>query len=162
MGKRKNKKPRVEVLDWERLLIVEKTVEELIAQHHPHLARAKVIVVGKPKARKSGDRIIIATSKAVGPEMAATLKDQEIGECHYLIILGRDAWNALAQDEKRIQVDRALCAFAGQDEKGRWTLNGYDIQDYRRMVDWYGLYSSDVQLYGKVVGEQLELAEGKA
>lgn len=154
----RGRKPRAEVLEWERLVTVEKIVAELVDQHHPHLQRAKILVLGKPKARKSGERRVIATGKAVGPELATALKDTDQGEAHYLVIVGRDCFNALTQDQKRIEIDRALCGFAGQDEKGRWLLQDYDIKDYRRMLDWYGLkHSVDADLYGQVVKGQLDL-----
>lgn len=161
MAKRKGRKPKVDILDWERLVTVEKTVRELIEQHHPHLARATVLCLGKPKARKSGDRVVIGTGKSVGPELATALKDQSIGEAHYLIVLGRDAWNGLGPDQKRVELDYLLCGFDGQDEKGRWLCRDYDIKGWTRMLAWYGLHSPDVQNYVKAGAQQLDLAEGK-
>ncbi len=155
MAKR-GRKPKVEVLDWERLVTVEKTVAELVEQHHPHLKRAKILCVGKPKARKSGERIVITTAKAAGPELAAVLKDQEFGEANYLVVIGRDAWNALGPDQKRVELDGALCAFAGQDEKGRWLLQDFEIKGWRRMLDWYGVYNADTELF-LVRARQLDL-----
>ncbi len=160
MPRPRAKKPKVEVLDWERLLTVETTVEELVRSHHPHLERATILVLGKPKAAKRGDRRIITVAKAVGPELATALKDQALGEPHYLVIIGRDVWHGLTQEQKRIELDRALCHFAGRDEKGRWLLQDYDIKDFSRMVDWYGLkHSAEIQTYAKVVKDQLELLE---
>jgi len=162
MAKR-GRKPRVEKLDWERLPTVEHLVDELVGQHHPHLEQAKILCLGKPKAAKRGDRRIITVAKAVGPELATALKDQALGEPQYLVIIGRDVWNGLTQDQKRIELDRALCHFAGRDDKGRWLLSDYDIKDFNRMVDWYGLkHSADIQNYAKVVKDQLELLEEKA
>lgn len=160
MAKR-GRKPKVEKLDWERLYTIEHTVADQVGAHHPHLADAKILVVGKPKAGKRGERRIITVSKAVGPELATVLKDQALGEPHYLIIVGRDVWNGLSQDQKRVEIDQALCHFAGRDEKGRWVLQDYDIRTFTRMVDWYGLkHSADVQSFAKVVSDQLELGEG--
>lgn len=161
MAKRSGRKPKVEHLDWARLPTVEHTVTELVGQHHPHLAAATILVLGKPKAGKRGDRRILTVSKAVGPELATALKDQALGEPHYIIVVGRDVWNGLGPDQRRVEIDRALCHFAGRDEKGRWLVQDYDIKDFTRMVDWYGIkHSADAQNYAKVVKDQLELPGG--
>jgi Putative phage metallopeptidase len=162
MAKR-GRKPKVEKLDWERLYTAEKLVEERIAEHHPHLRDAHILVVGKPKAGKRGDRRIITVSKAVGPELATVLKDQQLGEPQYLIIVGRDVWNGLNTEQKQIELDRALCFFTGRDEKGRWLVQDYEVKTFHRMVDWYGIkHDPDVQNFAKVVKDQLELPGGDA
>ncbi len=157
MAKRKPaKKPAVK-LDWERLYVVEKIVEELVESFHGHLERAKVLVLGKPKATKRGDRIVIARGRAVTPAVRALLKD-EIGDAHYLIELGRDAWDALNQDRKRIAIDRELCKFIGQDEKGRWSTRDYDVKEFTAIIHRYGLCDASTELFAQEAKKQLELA----
>jgi hypothetical protein len=157
MARRKSaKKPTVK-LDWERLYVVEKLVDELVAAHHPHLTRAKILVLGKPKASKRGDRVTVARGRAVTPAVRALLKD-EIGDAHYLIEVGRDAWDPLGQERKRITIDRELCKFIGQDDKGRWATRDYDVKEFTAIIGRYGLCDASTELFAQEAKKQLELA----
>lgn len=157
--KKKEKKPPVE---WTRMHQVEETVADLVRKHHSHLERATIFVLGKPKASKrSGGKVNVAKARRCTEALRALVKD-EIGEAHYIIEVGKDAWEALSQDTKKIVLDHELCHFAGQDDKGKWGLLDHDVAEFRSIIERYGLYSADLELFAKTAAEQLELAVGKA
>jgi len=157
MARRKVSKKPAATIEWERLYVVEKLVEDLVDAHHAHLARAKILVLGKPKATRRGDRVSIAHGRRVTPAVQALLKDQ-IGDAHYLVEVGRDAWEALGQDRRRITIDRELCKFIGQDDKGRWATRDYDVKEFTAIIGRYGLCDASTELFAQEAKKQLELA----
>ena len=124
--------------DWERLPLLDKLVDELVANHHPHLQRAKIVVLGKPRAGRRGESVVIATAQRAPKNLQALYKDASGADLHYLIVLGRDRWESLRADQKKIEIDRALCAFSGLDDKGKWGIALPDVVEYREIVKRYG------------------------
>jgi hypothetical protein len=157
--KKKEKKPPVE---WVRHYVIEKDVEDLVEKIHTHLRAAKIVVLAKPKAGKRHGRVLITATKRASEATAALLKD-EIGDVHYVIEIGKDAWDTLSQDRKKLVLDRALCYCAGQDpDKGVWKLRGPDVEDFTEIIKRHGLWTGELEIFAKEAAAQLELLEGKA
>src|SRR6266851_7718699 len=70
--------------EWERREDIEKVVAELVEKWHGHLARARIIVLGKPKAGKVGGKVNVAKAKRVTPAIQALLKDASGLDIAYL------------------------------------------------------------------------------
>ncbi len=137
---KKTRKAKAPVaIEWERLPLVEKIVDEVVAQHHPHLSRARILCLGKPKASVKGQSTVVATASRAPKNLAALYKDAAGVDVHYLITIGRGAWDALDQEQKRIVIDHELCHFTGLDDKGRWALRGdHDIQEFHEIIKRHG------------------------
>jgi len=137
---KKAKKAKAPVaVEWERLPLVEKIVDEVVADHHPHLSRARIIVLGKPKAGTKGQSVVVATANRAPKNLAALYKDAAGLDVHYLITIGRDAWDEMSAEQRRILIDHELCHFLGLDEKGRWALRSdHDIQEFHEIIKRHG------------------------
>ena len=143
--------------EWRRMPELDPVVAELVAQHHPHLERASIVCVGKPKAAKKGDRYNVAKFRKVTALWRTLLGEHE--QVDYVIEVGLDQWARLEARERRIVLDHELCHGAGQDDEGRWTLVGHDLEEFRAIVRRYGKWSPDVELFVNEVA-QLPLAFG--
>lgn len=162
MARGRRKKQKKAPVEWERMYEVEKTVADLIKKHHGHLERATIFCLGKPKAAKrSGGKVNVAKARRCTDGVRALLKDQ-VGEARYIIEIGKDAWQTLDHETKKIVLDHELCHFAGQDDKsGKWRLVDHDVAEFRAIIERYGLYSADLELFAKEAAKQLELAEAR-
>lgn len=147
MAKPKAEKVKVE---WRRMPEVEALIEEIVEQHHRHLARAKILALGKPKATKrAGGKVNVAKAKRATPALNALVKD-ELGEVHYLVEVGIDAWDGLDAKQRRIVLDHELCHFVGQDlETDKWGLVGHDVEEFTDILRRHGAWTADLQLFAK-------------
>lgn len=154
---KKKKEPRK--VDWERMPEADKLVTELVAKHHRHLERAKIICLGKPKAGKKRGRPVEATARKATKAMTLLMKEGVGTELHYYIEIGLDLWALMNAKDRKILIDHELCHFGGQDlEKGTWDLVGHDVEEFTAIVKRHGAYRSDLVTFG----EQLKLALDKA
>jgi len=144
--------------EWRRMPELDPTVADLVAKHHPHLERAHIVCVGKPKAGKKGNRYNVAKFRKVTALYRTLLGEYE--EVDYLIEVGLDQWERLEARQRRIVLDHELCHGGGQDEEGRWTVVEHDLEEFRAIVKRYGKWSPDVELFVDAVA-QLPLAFAK-
>src|SRR5918996_1100000 len=100
--KAKKEKPKEE---WRRMPEAEAVVADLVQRHHRHLERAKIIVLGKPKAGKRGGKVNVGKAKRATPELQALIKEIAGEEVHYVILIGLDAWEKLETKARRIVLD---------------------------------------------------------
>lgn len=153
---RKPKKPKVpKKTEWERMPEAEKLVAELVAKHHKHLERAKIICLGKPKAGKKRGRSVEATARKATKAMTLLMKEGIGTDLHYYIEIGLDLWETMNATNRKTLLDHELCHFAGQDlEKGTWGLVGHDVEEFTAIVKRHGAYNAGLVAFG----EQLKLA----
>jgi hypothetical protein len=135
--------------EWERMPEADSLARQLIEKHHKHLERATVLCLGKPKASKRGDKVNIAKARKVTKAMNALLKDSNVGEGHYLIEIGLDAWRALDKEKRKIVLDHELMHMAGQDDKGHWTTVGHDIEAFTEEIRRYGAWTAELEIFAK-------------
>jgi hypothetical protein len=64
---RKRKRRELIKIEWRRMPEVEAIVDELVKKHHRHLERAKIVVLGKPKAGKSHGKVNVAKASRPPP-----------------------------------------------------------------------------------------------
>lgn len=152
---RQPKKPPVNP-EWSRQPLIEKIVDELVAKYHPHLQRATVIVLGKPKASKRA----AATARKASRAIVALYKDAAGTDIHYLIEVGLDTWERYTPQDRRILIDHELCHFLGLDEKGKWGMADHDIEEFEVIVGRYGAHHAKLTSFVKAA-KQLSLVEKK-
>lgn len=132
------KAPKVE---YERMPIIEKDLRELALKLHAHLERAKIYAVGKPKGSKAmcgGVIKLVRVSKTI-----QTLVKDDLGDCHYLALVGLDKWKALDADAKKRWLDHALCHALGRDGDGDdWKLLDHDVREFTAVIQRHGLDGS--------------------
>lgn len=145
IGKAVTDRAATEKQEWQRLPLVEEVVRELVKAHHHHLEHATIVVLGKPMASKSGGKTNVAKAKRAMPALNALVKD-EIGEIHYLIEIGLDAWDTLDQQKRRIILDHELMHFGGLDEEtGKWGLVVHDVECFTEEIRRYGAWNEDLR-----------------
>jgi len=155
MPRRARKKKELVKVEWRRMLETEPLVDELVKKHHRHLERAKIVILGKPKAGKAHGKVRVATARKAPAGLNALVKD-EIGEVHYIIEIGLDAWDKLTPKGRRIVLDHELCHFAGQDEAGRWGMLGHDVEEFTAILERHGAYRPELEIFVRAA-KQLEL-----
>lgn len=140
-----------EQVAWERQPLIEKLVTELVEKYHAHLTRARIIVLGKPKASKSLGKVNVAKAKRTTPAIQALLKDASGTDVHYLIEVGMDAWAGLSARQRRATIDHELHHFTGLDiddaGRERWGLRGHDVGEFVSVVRRYGAYHADLEVF---------------
>lgn len=137
--KERKKKPPVKV-EWIRLPLVEKMINELIQLVHKPLERAKIYAVGKPKGTAKmccgGVAKLSIPSKAV----KALVKD-DLGDVHFVAVVGLDKWEQLDQDGKKRVLDHLL-AHGCCGEDGGWSLVDHDVAEFAAIIRRHGLDES--------------------
>ena len=155
-----SKDAEVEQIEWERQPLIEKLVTELVEKYHAHLTRARIIVLGKPKASKTHGKVNVAKAKRATPAIQALLRDASGVDVHYLIEVGMDAWDGQSARQKRAILDHELHHFTGMevDDKGRekWGLRGHDVQEFAAVVRRHGAYHADLEVFVAAI-RQLKL-----
>lgn len=144
--------------EWRRMPELDPIIAELVGKYHPHLERASIVCVGKPKASKKGNRYNVAKFRKVTTLYRTLLGEHE--QVDYVIEVGLDQWERLEARQRRIVLDHELCHGAGQDENGKWTVVGHDLEEFCQIVRRYGKWSPDVELFVDAVA-QLPLAFAK-
>lgn len=149
MARRARKKKDPVKVEWERLLLVEKLIQEVIAEAtHGHLEHAKIVALSKPRAPKVGACGRVVKLRRPSKGLNALVKD-DIGEIHYLIEVGVDEW------ERKRLLDHALCHAGGLDDRGRWfTVPDHDVEEFTGVLARHGAVDT--------AGTQLSLIARKA
>jgi hypothetical protein len=143
--KPKKEKPKAE---WRRMPEAEAVVADLVHKHHRHLERAKIVVLGKPKAGKRGGKVNVAKAKRATPELQALIKEIAGEEVHYVILVGLDAWDKQDTKQRRIVLDHELCHFAGQDlDTGKWGLVGHDVEEFSAILARHGAWNWELRRF---------------
>ena len=138
-GKKPKKAKAPVAFEWARLPLVEKIVDEVVSDHHPHLGRARIIVLGKPKAGKSGLSVVAARARRAPKSLAAVYKDAAGLDVHYLIEIGLDVWDAMRPEQRRILIDHELCHLLGLDDQGRWAIRpDHDVTEFHEIIKRHG------------------------
>ena len=131
---KKEKPPKVE---WERLLIVEKALAELVGQVHPNLERAKIVAIGKP-GRPAASRCHGIVKLRVPSSAEKAMVKDDLGYVAYVVEVRTAPYETLSAEQKKRRLDHALCHAMGQDERGRWVKVGHDVEEFKAVLDRHG------------------------
>lgn len=117
---------------------------EIIAEHHPELLEFSVGFIFRSEASVSaGRRILGQASKVTG-------KYSPLLDLDGLVWLAADEWPRLSINQKRALIDHELCHF-GVNEDGNLVMIGHDIEEFRCVVERYGLWTSDLRAFAPSV-----------
>ena len=155
---RRAKKPKAPKQEMERMPLVEKDLRELALKLHAHLERAKIFAVGKPRGSKTMCCGGIGTLVKISKTIRALVRD-DLGDAHYLAVLGLDKWRALDAEAKKRVLDHLLCHGLGQDsETDEWKLAPHDVQEFTAVIQRHGLDGSPGLRSFVQAAKQLKLA----
>jgi len=164
MARRRSVKPPKEKtppFEPERLLLVEKALQELIAQAHPALERAKVVAINRPgKTGRSRCDGIVKLRTATTAERALVADD--IGDVAYVAEVRTQPYEKLSAEGKKRRLDHALAHAAGTDKNGKWvTVDQHDVEEFTAVLDRHGPPDDNPQF--TALAKQMSLfAKGKA
>lgn len=151
MAKRGRPKKDTQKAEWRRMLEADPLVQDLIKKHHRHLERAKIVILGKPKAGKRHGKLVYAVAKRVTEATQTLVKETGGEEIHYEIQVGLDQWDHLDTKTRKIVLDQALCHFTGLDlDKNRWGMRGPDVEEFNSILERHGAWNVDLQLFCRV------------
>jgi hypothetical protein len=159
MPRRRSNKPKADKVIWERLLLVEKALAELVGQAHPNLEHAKIVAIGKPG--RPGESRCHGIVKLRVPSSAekAMVKD-DLGDVAYVVEVRSAPYEKLTAEQRKRRLDHALCHAMGQDERGRWVKIGHDVEEFKAVLDRHGAPDDNPQFLP--VAKQMALfARGK-
>ena len=88
-----------------------------------------------------------------------TLVKDDLGDVHYLALIGLDTWKALDADVKKRWLDHALCHALWRDEDGDdWKLRDHDVREFTAVIQRHGLDGSPGLRSFVQAAKQLKLA----
>ena len=134
----------------------DKAAYRLIRKHHPHLLKARVVCVGKPKASRAGRVVNIAKARRASRLVQALVRPVP----NYVIEIGRDVWETLTTRERGIVLDHELMHFAGYDEKRKWwRMRRHDVEEFYEILQRYGAWSEELKALVKLTRSVRERRE---
>jgi hypothetical protein len=129
------------------------TCAELVRKHHAHLEAAQIGIVLRDRPSSSGGKLVHAGVSLITGKLK-TLLDVDI-----LIWVAADTWQELSDDQRAAMIDHQLCHVRESD--GRLYLVGHDLEEFRAVIDRYGLWNADLHLAGQVFEKQMPLFQFK-
>lgn len=161
---KKKKQIPFQVLERKTHPGIYKLMDDLIEEHHEHLADAKIVIAWRFGWKADSDgRIKLGQAKKAG-ELDRSLHGQD-----FVILLNHEHWNAagFTDAHQRALIDHELCHcqvavdHAGDpktNEKGRviYRVRHHDITEFRDVVARHGLYTSDLADFAKTCVDALK------
>lgn len=172
MARKRNAKPVLEVqtgsayetvsedLDFERALVVEELVWELVSDYHQHLSTACIVCVFTKNAPVDKGKALFMDVKKVSG-LSAWLSGLNGASPFFVILVHGATWITSDKQQQRMAVDEQLCKL-WQDPKGRITIRPYEFRGFVAIANRYGISGDDmeriVRCAAKKSGYQLVLA----
>ncbi|MDQ7790047.1 MAG: putative metallopeptidase, partial [Clostridia bacterium] len=116
---------------------VEKIAHDLLEEHHGHLAEARVCYLFRlgPWASK-GDVVL-------GKAYKVSDRDKYLHGYDFLIVINKDYWPALTEDQRVALVDHELCHCSrGEDTSDgfpKWEIRNRTVEEFVEVIRRHGL-----------------------
>jgi predicted metallopeptidase len=118
-----------------------KLTEDLIAEFHPQLKDCNIGLVFRKEAGSSGGKTVYSKCTKV-PEKVKPHLAQELD---VIIEIAEDKWGGLGSKQRQALIDHELCHIV-LAESGWSSTPAHDIEEFRCIIERYGLWNYD--LYG--------------
>lgn len=126
-------------------------MEEVVEQHHPDLAEARIGVLMRDVAPRSQGRRVFGKAKKVGPELKVLLPHD------FIIWFAQDVWEELDHIQRRALVDHELCHCTIDNEKAK--MKSHDLNEFLCIFERYGFWWPQSEEAERVFQAQLGLGE---
>lgn len=140
---------------------VEQVARWLISDYHPHLRGARIEYVFLAETPKSKGKLVWGRAKKVSGVNAwlATAADERDSEPtpFFVIEISKPIWDELDGRRKAALVDHELSHLAWDDETDQITIASHNLEEFVGVIQRHGLWRDDVELFGRVCKEQLDL-----
>ncbi len=127
--------------------------KELIDQYHAQLKECKIGFVFRSEASISGGKLVLGTTGKVTEKIKPLLSD----ELDILIVLAEDQYALMSSLRRKALIDHELCHIIENPNTGGWTTKAHDINEFKEIVERYGLWSYDLQNIGEAVAKAYQL-----
>ena len=128
-------------------------LDELVRDHHDHLAPARIALAWALSWQPDADGRV-----KIGACMKANDLARELAPFDFVILLRRAFWKdeRVTDDQRRALLDHELCHAArattksgedAVDERGRpvWRIRKHDIEEFSEIIERHGMYSHDLE-----------------
>lgn len=113
------------------------TAEKIIKEFHPELEKAKIGFIYRSEASWSSDKMVIGHAKKVSSQ------DHPFMDYDFVIWLAMDVYQKYDQKRREALIDHELC-HCFMTEDGEAKLRHHDIEEFKAIVERYGLWKSDL------------------
>lgn len=127
-------------------------VAEVVAQHHPDLAEARIGVLMRDVAPRSQGKRVFGRAKSVGPELKVLLPHD------FIIWFADDVWDELSEFQRRALVDHELC-HCTIDENEKIKMKSHDLNEFLCIIERYGFWWPQADEAEQVFQARLNLGE---
>lgn len=131
---------------WKAGTEIQDKINEMVGNHHPHLADIcyDIVVIFKEKAsRKGGYPIMGKTSKA--PAILSVLGERQY---QFVIEIGHDVWQKLTEAQQTALLDHLLSFIQGEEDEAtaemKYSLSEPDIYYFTEEVARHGYWRPDL------------------
>jgi hypothetical protein len=148
---------------------VERIAEQIIAQHHPHLADVPIRYLWRDKAATSKGNTVLGKARKVTGLNAHLVhlvrKDEPPEEVEFFVIeIAEDAWHTLTDKQQTALVDHELCHLGVDiperaDKDRKLVLRGHDLEEFAGVVERHGLWRPAIETFRAATQAQLTLEE---
>jgi hypothetical protein len=121
-----------------------KLAQDIIWEHHPELTEFAIGFIFRSEASISGGKMVLGQASKV------TGKYSPFIDLDGLVWLAADVWTTLSMHQKRALIDHELCHFEVNQE-GALTMRGHDIEEFKCIIERYGLWKSDLIAFAPAV-----------
>ena len=154
-------------MEYELSNEVEKVANKLIKQFHDELKPKKIIYVcqirkekgtGEAQAQMRKGKPVLADVKIVGGLNAFLVSGEartdENGPVPVAVmVVSKHAWNSLKPKQREAMIDEQLSRLVYDDETGRPSLEGYDLEAMTLNVKRFGAWNLDLDRFLKLSDE---------
>jgi hypothetical protein len=141
-------------------------LEELVAEHHPHLAEAKLVLLFNRSWRVSAAGRLILGKCKLGSDLDRALADYDVA-----IQLNEEFWldEETSEQQKRALLDHELCHAklrldpdSGEpllDDLGRrvYAIRPHDVEEFEDVIKRHGTYKRDLERFAAALLTRREL-----
>lgn len=122
-------------------------LDTLIANHHPHLVEATILLAWRRGWKPNKDRRV-----TLGKCQKASDLDSALAKgVDFIILLNEERWQILDNKQRYALVDHELChAQANYNEDGErtgWRIRQHDLEEFVEIVQRHGLWKHDVATF---------------
>jgi hypothetical protein len=115
--------------------VIVEIAQDLISKYHPTLLRARIGLVMREPAAKSGGKVVYGQARKVSEQ------DKLFIPYDFIIVLAADEWRALTPIQRRALIDHELCHCKveyDQDGDLTYKIVRHDIEEFNCILERYG------------------------
>lgn len=130
---------------WQRRADVDEVIKLVRDRWHPHLSRASIVGLGRPKCVVKDGKEILAKLK-VAEAMEKVLWDEDSLGADYIVVVGLNRWEDMNETTRLALIDHELMHAGGESEpeSGKWLLREHDIEEFTDIIERHGAWRRDL------------------